>query len=644
MSDRLQRLSSIIHRKLYILDDEENPRSSKVHNVLPFSVIDDIFEDETMSKTLRDLLNDLHYEILTGGIGNIEFPVTSVNGKTGDVVITAADLNLGRVDNTADLDKPLSTPQREAIMNILTNYDFHVNLQELYDHIMDTNNPHKVTIEQLDANGSLEEFVKKLIALHNQSREHTTHLDIRRSLATLWELVETIKNSIDEKVNDTLDTAKVHYTDQFAHYDLFSKKENLINKVNNFNKSTNNDSDKYPTTRAVSEYVTNEIKNFKDTLPNVENWIDDIKVINSADQLPNPTIKYARKAYFIAQGVTSHPDVAICRINPDGSTYSWDIMNLGSFSKFHEKYFIDTIDGMSLNLNEIAEALLADDGAFNNIIKNIFDNYYTKDEIDKSHYVTDLNIITGDELGCIKYYINNDISTMSENIKVHGLQRLAYLEWITEKELWDNSVHSRHIKDYSIETRHLQDQSVTMEKIKVPYGYMVGNTTNETLSEAHPVTLIQLADALRPLIGGWPDPAVPGGNPYYDAIYDIIPHPHTFSPGIEYDMGDHSYMRRYKGVVSSIRNQDASNLLTTDLTSIDYNVIDSGGSWVYQSNPKEITTLGGSNITGFTFGSIILTEEGLFLHTISIGDRRDAPFDVWVRYTKNAEDGTYNDK
>lgn len=644
MGDNLQRLSNIIHRKLYTLEDENNPRSSKVNNVLPVAVIDDIYENETMSKTLRQLLEDLHYEILTGGLGNIEFPVTSVNGKTGDVVLTAIDLGLGRVDNTADIDKPLSTPQREAILNILTDYDFHVNLQELYDHILDTNNPHRVTIEQINATGLLEEFVKKLIALHNQSREHTTHLDIRRSLATLWELVEKIDNSIDDKVNETLNTANLHYNDEYAHSKLFEKKENKSNKVNNFDDLTNKTSDQYPSTRAVVEFVAKKLVEFNNTLPDIENWIDDIRVVDNRYQLPTATNKYFRKAFFIKIGNSSHPEIAICRKNPDNISYSWDFSQLGSYSKFNEKYFVDSIDGLSIDMIKIVEALLEDGGAFEEVLDKIFNDYYNKEEIDNFNYITDIKIVTGNELGCIRYYINDNQETMSEDIKVEGLQRLAYLEWITEKELWDNSVHSRHILTGAIETRHIQDLAVTPKKISIPYGYLLGNTTNSESNEAHPVTLIQLADALRPLIGGWPDPSVPGGNPYYDAIYDIIPHPHTFTPGIEYHMGDHSYMMRFTGVISSIRNMDAHTDLTFDLTTKDYKLIDTGGSWVYQSDPKEMTVLGGSNITGFTFAMIIMTEEGVALETISVGDRRDAPYDVWIRYTKNAEDGTYNDK
>lgn len=43
--------------------------------------------------------------------------VNSVNGKTGDVVLTKQDIGLGNVDNTSDLDKPISRATAAALAN-----------------------------------------------------------------------------------------------------------------------------------------------------------------------------------------------------------------------------------------------------------------------------------------------------------------------------------------------------------------------------------------------------------------------------------------------------------------------------------------------------------------------------------------------
>lgn len=42
-------------------------------------------------------------------------PVQSVAGKTGDVTLAKADVGLGNVDNTSDLDKPISTATQTAL-------------------------------------------------------------------------------------------------------------------------------------------------------------------------------------------------------------------------------------------------------------------------------------------------------------------------------------------------------------------------------------------------------------------------------------------------------------------------------------------------------------------------------------------------
>lgn len=72
----------------------------------------------------------------TGDIGGLPpqvqtpFPVTSVQGpagppKTGAVTITLADLGIPNVNNTADANKPVSTPQASAIAAVQSGVDAH---------------------------------------------------------------------------------------------------------------------------------------------------------------------------------------------------------------------------------------------------------------------------------------------------------------------------------------------------------------------------------------------------------------------------------------------------------------------------------------------------------------------------------------
>lgn len=49
--------------------------------------------------------------------------VSSVNGFTGDVTLTKSDFGLGNVDNTSDLDKPISTATQAALDQLIADLD-----------------------------------------------------------------------------------------------------------------------------------------------------------------------------------------------------------------------------------------------------------------------------------------------------------------------------------------------------------------------------------------------------------------------------------------------------------------------------------------------------------------------------------------
>src|SRR5574343_54880 len=66
--------------------------------------------------------------------------VDSVNGSTGNVVITKASIGLGNVDDTSDANKPVSTAQASAIAVVQSDVDAHEAL---------VNNPHAVTKTQV---------------------------------------------------------------------------------------------------------------------------------------------------------------------------------------------------------------------------------------------------------------------------------------------------------------------------------------------------------------------------------------------------------------------------------------------------------------------------------------------------------------
>ena len=68
--------------------------------------------------------------------------VTSVNGQDGAVVLVKSDVGLGNVDNTSDVNKPISTATQSAL-------DTKASTTALTAHTSDLNNPHAVTKAQV---------------------------------------------------------------------------------------------------------------------------------------------------------------------------------------------------------------------------------------------------------------------------------------------------------------------------------------------------------------------------------------------------------------------------------------------------------------------------------------------------------------
>ncbi|MND43737.1 hypothetical protein D3C80_345350 [compost metagenome] len=77
----------------------------------------DLTGKPTIPSTTSQLTND------SGYITAAAIPVTSVAGKVGDVSLVKADVGLGNVDNTSDVNKPVSTAQQSAINLAITQHN-----------------------------------------------------------------------------------------------------------------------------------------------------------------------------------------------------------------------------------------------------------------------------------------------------------------------------------------------------------------------------------------------------------------------------------------------------------------------------------------------------------------------------------------
>lgn len=112
---------------------------------------------QTTSKTLVGAINEVNAKPTGTGL------VNSINGKIGEVVLGKSDIGLSNVDNTSDLNKPVSTAQQTALdlkvdkvlgKGLSTN-DLTDTLKSQYDQVVLNNHTHtnKVLLDSLVSNG-----------------------------------------------------------------------------------------------------------------------------------------------------------------------------------------------------------------------------------------------------------------------------------------------------------------------------------------------------------------------------------------------------------------------------------------------------------------------------------------------------------
>jgi len=118
----------ILHEILKRQLDEEN----NYYEIYPYLIVSDVYSSTDFSESLLDIIND--FQTRADDLYNIPPPVTSVNGKTGDVVLNKNDVGLNNVDNTSDLDKPVSIATQNFINKSFTD-DFNDEFREMVDNL-----------------------------------------------------------------------------------------------------------------------------------------------------------------------------------------------------------------------------------------------------------------------------------------------------------------------------------------------------------------------------------------------------------------------------------------------------------------------------------------------------------------------------
>lgn len=89
--------------------------TSNPHSVTAVQVGADPTGTAAAAIGVHEAAGDPHPQYTSAGEAAAAAPVQSVSGRTGDVTLTSSDVGLGNVNNTSDVDKPVSTAAQTAL-------------------------------------------------------------------------------------------------------------------------------------------------------------------------------------------------------------------------------------------------------------------------------------------------------------------------------------------------------------------------------------------------------------------------------------------------------------------------------------------------------------------------------------------------
>lgn len=136
-------------------------------------------------------------------------PVASVNGHTGVVVLTSADVGLGDVDNTSDANKPVSTAQAAADAAVASAAS-----AALSAHSGNTDNPHATTAAQVGADPA--GTATAVVAVHTAAANPHTQYALESALGTAAPLNVSTDGTLTANSDTLIPTQKAvkTYADQ----------------------------------------------------------------------------------------------------------------------------------------------------------------------------------------------------------------------------------------------------------------------------------------------------------------------------------------------------------------------------------------------------------------------------------------------
>ena len=382
--------------------------------------------------------------------------------------VTKAQLGLENVNNTSDLNKPISTAMQAALdtlsasiielENALDQFDIvNTRLLAVENHLVDTNNPHQVTIGQL--NGvSLTDFNLHLNDFNNPHRitksqlglsnvDNTSDLDKPISNLTQAEI-----DSINSVISDINDEIELIEEQQAALITTEQLEDSIITTAKLADDSV-----------TVDKIVSSNDNQLMISKNNQVVW----DLIGEENLKPNSILSSKIKDNAITT-------TKIADGNIDSNKLSADIVLFGNPTRFS-----------SLELDDDSESLVTSEwvNAQNFGTDRIIDRSITGDKL----FTTNLenSVLTVNEANSspiyskITHQMLNDFIIEANNIKNLN---------VTELKLADDSVSNIKLKDNSVTTSKLVDGSITTDKLAV------SSVTSNKIFRAEQSGLVLMSD------------------------------------------------------------------------------------------------------------------------------------------------------
>lgn len=475
----MSNLRNYIIRETIIFDDESHPNTSPYDIVWPVTVLDAVIDQNTPERvTLRQILDQLTRRLDEGQEElQIEYPVRSVRGERyrddplrpeflGDVIVTKDSLALENVDNTADLQKPVSIYQRDWVETYVTQKISEIkppDLSSLSAHLLNLSNPHQVTFNQINVggrNGVVSDLIEAMLESHDKAS--TTHHDIRALINKLQSIVDSNNLNINEYVRDLESELTDHLNRGGQHHaQMFASKEDRMNKVGFFSSPyvnapgvgvTDLDDTHYPSTLAVANYiearlvrpVNSSIGGNSGGIGGSSN-VKDISVRADDRTLPTPSAANLGQVYLTTELKDSPGWAGLVVCRRSGSQYTWQIEKYIPIAKMDPIYFEEGPNGWKFKPQTSTVDTLTD--------VELLMNYVSDRTTGESYYAL-TEILSGSRF-----------ATGTETREIFRFGELAGRNVVGGSDILANSIDNSHFADGILTGDKLSPGTITADKI-----------------------------------------------------------------------------------------------------------------------------------------------------------------------------------